>query len=134
MSGDFEIPSFVTTISSGAFQRARLTNVIIPESVKKLGIVIFYQTLLVNFVFPRQIQHVTDRMFGYCASLTSVTLTESIITIDSSAFQNCINLAKIELPNSLQSIGAKAFMNCYKLNTVVLKKMKSQLERWHSLE
>ncbi len=47
--------------------------------------------------------------FGYCTSLSSVTLSQSQTSIEDYAFQRCYALESITLPGSISSIGYYAF-------------------------
>ncbi|MBR6633135.1 MAG: leucine-rich repeat protein [Clostridia bacterium] len=58
--------------------------------------------------------------FLSCASLTSITIPNSVTSIDSSAFWNCTSLTSITIPNSVTSIGECAFLGCSGLTTYVI--------------
>ena len=64
-----------------------------------------------EFQYFTSVTEIPEAMFSECASLTSVTLPESIITISSRAFANCNYLRTIVLPASLETIGYEAFYN-----------------------
>lgn len=51
---------------------------------------------------------VRDYAFWSCYSLTSITLPDSITSIDAGAFSNCSALTQITIPNSMENIGANA--------------------------
>jgi len=88
----------VTAIGKNAFGESALTSVIIPNSVKTLGM----------------------QAFAECASLTSVTLSTNITSIPVAAFGECSSLSSIEIPNSVRSIADGAFASCTNLASVVL--------------
>ena len=50
--------------------------------------------------------------------MTSVTIPNSVTSIDAAAFDNCSGLTSVTIPNSVTSIGEWAFRNCYNLETV----------------
>ena len=50
-------------------------------------------------------------MFLNCASLTNVTLGNSVTIIEGSAFENCHNLSNIVIPNSVTEIRSYSFCN-----------------------
>ena len=52
--------------------------------------------------------------------IMSITLPDSLITIENGAFHDCQELRSIELPYGVISIGASVFYNCYKLESVTL--------------
>ena len=57
--------------------------------------------------------------FG-CSSLTSVTIPNSVTSIEYNAFENCSGLTSVIIPNSVRSIGFKAFSNCSSLTSVII--------------
>ena len=57
--------------------------------------------------------------FGYCSSLTSVTIPNSVTSIGSDAFEYCSGLTSVTIPNSVKSIGRWAFFGCSGLTSPV---------------
>ena len=57
--------------------------------------------------------------FSRCSSLTSVTIPNSVTTIESMAFEIC-SLKSIIIPNSVTSIGSYAFYKCNSLDLITL--------------
>lgn len=60
---------------------------------------------------------VSEYAFKNCTSLTKVTLSESIKSIEANAFLGCTALTEIDL-GSVQTIGASAFSDCVSLSAV----------------
>ena len=58
--------------------------------------------------------------FYDCASLTSVTIPDSVTSIDSCAFQNCTNLTSVTIGNNVTSIGNYAFLGCAGITRVTI--------------
>jgi len=58
--------------------------------------------------------------FYDCISLTSVTIPNSVISIDMAAFRNCSNLSELIIPSSVTSIGGSAFYGCSCLNSIII--------------
>lgn len=56
--------------------------------------------------------------FGYCDSLTSVTVGDGVTSINWHAFEDCSGLTSITISASVTSIGAYAFENCSGLTSV----------------
>ncbi len=54
------------------------------------------------------------------STVTSVTLPNSLVTIDSRAFARCANLASITIPASVAKIAYAAFSGCGALTTIVI--------------
>ena len=63
---------------------------------------------------------ISSYAFGYCTSLTSVTIGNSVTSIGDSAFFNCDLLTNIVIPDSVTSIGYRAFDSCTSLTSVTI--------------
>ena len=55
-----------------------------------------------------------------CSKITSVTIPDSIASIESSAFENCDSLTSITIGNGVRTIGNYAFENCDLLTSVII--------------
>lgn len=87
-TGDYTIPSSVTSIAERAFTNcAKLTTITIPSSVKSIG----------------------SLAFNECVGLTNVNISSSVTTIGEMAFWGCNLLDEIYIPSSVTSIGNAAF-------------------------
>ena len=58
--------------------------------------------------------------FANCASLTDITIPNSVVSIGNDAFYNCTLLANVKLSNSLETIGRNAFYGCASLRHITL--------------
>ena len=58
--------------------------------------------------------------FQGCRGLTSVTIGNSLMSIDQFAFEYCTGLTSITIPESVTSIGAAAFKGCSMLESIIL--------------
>ena len=67
--------------------------------------------------------------FWICPGLTSITLPNSIVTIEDCSFTSCYNLTSIDIPNSVTSIGKQAFHGCSGLTDVSLGNSVISIER-----
>ena len=50
-----------------------------------------------------------NQIFNNCKGLTSITIPDSVTSIEHGAFSNCTSLTSITIPNSVTSIGQSAF-------------------------
>lgn len=50
-----------------------------------------------------------DSSFWNCKSLTSVTIPDSVVSIDNGVFWGCENMAYVIVPESVANIGNSAF-------------------------
>ena len=72
-----------------------------------------------DFVIPDDITSI-DKAFNYCGGLTSVTISNSVTSIGSSAFEGCSGLTSVTIPNSVTSISDNAFEGCSCLTSVTI--------------
>ena len=71
-------------------------------------------------VFDGEVTTIGEWAFGYCDSLTSVTIPNSVTTIGEGAFYNCSSLTSITIPDSVTTIGYAAFGYCDSLTSVTI--------------
>jgi len=61
-----------------------------------------------------------DGAFVDCASLTSVTIPNTVTNIAKAVFEGCANRSGVTLPNSVTSIRDQAFDKCAKLTSITI--------------
>jgi len=64
---------------------------------------------------------ISKEAFSYCSSLTSITIPNSVITIDREAFSYCSSLTSITIPNSVTTIDSYVFGNCSSLTSIIVE-------------
>lgn len=115
------LPEGVKTIGEGAFRETALKSIEIPASVTSIGRNVFnnLKTLeTVSFVKGSAITAIPNYFCADCTALTSVTLPNTVISIDYNAFSGCQSLTDFVLPASLQRIGSSAFSNTQGLKNI----------------
>ena len=134
------LPDSLCSIGSNAFYDCPLTELTIPDNVTSLGTSLLKTTAPITTVKmpaysygngfktilfgvgnnpPETLTTVVitsgtelpEDFFYYCQTLTSVTLPETLTTIDNKAFRYCTALSEIVIPDSVYAIGADAFSN-----------------------
>lgn len=70
-------------------------------------------------VIPATVTSIGQRAFRGC-SIKSITIPNSVTTIDAYAFCDCISLESITIPDSVTSIGEHAFYGCYKMTSAII--------------
>ena len=76
---------------------------------------------LTSVTIPNSVTSINNYAFWDCSSLQSVTIPNSVTSIGSSAFKGCSSLQSVTIPNSVTSIGKGAFVECYNLKKVTSK-------------
>ena len=79
-----------------------------------------YVKVVEKIVISDDVTSIGEDAFGYCASLTTVTIPASVTSIDSYAFENCYSLTTVTIPASVTSIGVNAFYACESLTSVIV--------------
>lgn len=69
---------------------------------------------------PDSIKNIDSQAF-YNSKLTSVSIPNSVLTIDESAFGLCYGLKSVEVGDSVVYIGKMAFAECPSLNEVTFR-------------
>lgn len=75
---------------------------------------------ITSVTLPNSVKSIEEKAFRGCTNLQSISLGTSLETIGNDAFRLCENLASIEIPNSVYEIGENAFYQCVSLRSVVL--------------
>lgn len=126
MSGTYEIRKGISIIGSKAFFKCeRLTEVIIPDSVKSIWDGAFYGcTGMQSVVLPKGIEELGHFMDFYGVfqdcGIKSVTIPKSVTKIGDNAFYGCKYLTTLTIPDGVTEIGSFAFCNCSGLTSIVL--------------
>ena len=63
---------------------------------------------------------ICDDAFFKCSSLTSIVISNSVVSIGDNAFKGCNSLSNVVIPNSVTTIEAGAFWDCSSLTSIVI--------------
>ncbi len=109
----------VTAIGYQAFAYAEMDSVVIPSTIKTIGMWAFGPCPnLTNVVIPNSVTEIGQGAFGGCHNIVSVTLPDSITAIASQTFDADTSLISIVIPDAVTTIGAAALSQCYSLRSV----------------
>ena len=94
-----------------------VTEVEIPSKIKGLPVTIGvnafgYCTSLTSITIPNSVTSIGNYALEYCTSLTSITIPDSVASIGNGAFYYCDILESITIPEGITSIGDKTFSYC----------------------
>ena len=88
-SGDYVLPSSITSIGDYAFRNCRLTKITLPEGFKELGQGAFCGSSLEEGVAPSTLRTVPTAAFQACSRLKTVRLGSGTELISDYAFDGC---------------------------------------------
>ncbi|MGN0542115.1 MAG: leucine-rich repeat protein [Acutalibacteraceae bacterium] len=114
------LPNGLTSIADGAFSGCiKLTNITIPNTVKRIGKYAFNNTALLRVYIPSSVESVGDYAFSYCFYLEELILSEGLKEIGNFAFAS-LDFKYLTIPESVTSIGMLAFHDCDFIESVVI--------------
>lgn len=91
----------------------------IREGVKVIGNGAFgWCRSLKSINIPNSVTNIGDSVFSYCKSLTSINIPNSVTNIEDSAFSGCDSLTNINIPNSVTNVEDSAFSWCKSLTNI----------------
>ncbi len=73
-----------------------------------------------TMTIPNSVTSIENGAFAGCFSLTSVAIPNSVTSIGESAFSGCSSLTSVAIPNSVTSIGESAFFGCSSLTSAAI--------------
>ena len=76
------------------------------------------------------VTEIGEYAFMGCSGLTSLTIPNTVITIEALAFHNCYNLNSVTFGNSINSIGNSAFSQCTSLTSIVIPNSVKSIGQW----
>lgn len=127
-SGVITIPDAVTKdgktyavreIGKNAFAGSDVTEVIISNSVTKIGELAFSDCeSLERVAMGSGVTEIAGFAFWHCPRLVDVSLGQNVKTIGGAAFWSCPSLEVITLPQGLTTVMEQAFKDCVNLSVV----------------
>ena len=118
----------VQAIEAGTFaELEQLEHVILPQSLKSIGVAAFESCALQQITLPNGIKHIEPETFSDCTHLSKVTLPNTLKSIGQGAFKNTA-LKEIALPDSIDYIGPQVFSGCTHLAEVSLPENLKHIE------
>jgi len=77
-------------------------------------------TALTSVTIPNSVTSLNGSVFSRCSSLSSVTIGNGVTTMGSSVFDRCTSLTSIIIPDSVTTIDANLFYGCSSLSSVTI--------------
>ena len=108
--GDIVVPEGVTSIGTAFYRNAKITSVVIPDSVTFLKERAFYKCYnLKRIVIPDSVQFIDERAFEFCGNLNHVRIPDGISSLGYRTFGDCYSLSDLKIPLSVVRIHGCAF-------------------------
>lgn len=144
---DIVLPKYLVEIGEEAFKGSDVTSILMPNTVKSVGIHAFEDckklkevtlssslTLIPMAAFrgcdalqelqvPASVTKIADLAFE-ASGLKEMELPMGVETVGAGAFYNCQQLEKLAFPNSLKNLGVCCFLYCNKLKSLTLPDQK----------
>lgn len=76
---------------------------------------------LTSVTIPESVKSIDDWAFYECSGLTSITIPDGVTTIGDRVFYTCSALTSVTVGNSVTSIGEMAFRDCSNIQKVIVK-------------
>jgi len=73
-----------------------------------------------SYICPPTVAQIKRKAFHACSSLTNITFSDSLTSIDEAAFSECSKLEHVVFPDSLLQIGDFAFYECDHLSELCI--------------
>lgn len=88
--------------------------------VTSIGSMAFFKCNMTSLTLGDSVTTIELQAFMGCPNLTSITFGNNLKTIGNNAFVACSSLTNIAIPNGVTHIGLGAFKNCAKLASVTI--------------
>lgn len=113
------IPSGVEYIGQYAFAYTNITSMVVAASVALVDEFAYFGCVyLEQAYFLGDLPYISDGMFAYCQSLTTIQLPNGVEYIGDYAFYYCTALEEITIPQSVEYLGVQSFVYCSSLTNM----------------
>jgi hypothetical protein len=108
--------------------KAGITSITIPKTVRKIGSGAFAYTSITKFDMPDSVTEIGEDLFDGCEKLTEIRFSDNIEVLSNGVCSRCKALKKVNLPKNLKKIGSWAFTACGELTELVIPNTLKSIE------
>jgi len=102
----------------------------VPDGIKVIGNEAFFgEELPFSLTLPESVTTIEARAFHYATGLTAINIPSKVTEIPDETFAQC-NFTELVIPDGVTSIGGMAFMMCMSLKTITLGSGLTTIENW----
>ncbi len=116
-----KIPDSVVSIGKAAFTGCNLTSVTLGNGVTEIGEDAFRACNFDKIILPDSLKTIGVNAFFCVRSLQEVRFGKALENIGDCAFQSCSALTDIRIPKSVKKMGVRAFAECENLTSVAFE-------------
>lgn len=122
------LPQGMTEIKPLTFAHTKIREIVIPDSVTKIGAMAFEECYFLRSVqLPEGLTEISDHAFAFCFELEKIDLPEQLTHIGEWAFIDCKLFTEITFPKSLRYCGNGAFHGCEDIKAVHISDLDAYL-------
>ena len=136
---DVVLPENIETIGHGAFNSAYITSIVIPKSIRSMGLergdyggicsAFTDCKFLDTVIFEEGMTRIPDYALSGCKSVKNIVIPEGVTEIGEQAFQNT-GIDTLNLPSTLEKIKEQSIMECGLLTSIVIPDNVKEIGRW----
>lgn len=102
----------------------------VPDGIKVIGNEAFFgEELPFSLTLPESVTTIEARAFHYATGLTAINIPSKVTEIPDETFAQC-NFTELVIPDGVTSIGGMAFMMCMSLKTITFGSGLTTIENW----
>lgn len=112
-------PENLLKIGDYAFQDTHINNIELPDKLEYIGNSAFCRTLIKSVYIPDSVKHVGMGAFDL-TYIETARVSPNMKEIPELCFESCEKLKEITIPEGIQEIGYGAFSKCFNLSSVFI--------------
>lgn len=113
-----------------SYPNAKGLSYSILSSATTIGDDAFGDCDITSVTIPNSVNTIEGWAFESCTGLTSVIIPSSVTTIQNGTFYNCTSLTSMEIPNSVDSIKYAAFEDCDSMKSIRIPSSVTYIGSW----
>jgi hypothetical protein len=111
--GAVVIPTNINGLIVITIGSGNFEDAVFPESLSLSG-------NLISVTIPNSVTSINAWAFLQCSSLTGITIPNSVVSIGAGAFAECSGLTNFTFPNGQSTIGQETFIDCTSLTNITI--------------